>query len=347
MLSLEEKKQYSRHLLLDQIGEKGQLKLKNTRVLVIGAGGIGSPLLQYIAAAGVGKITIVDGDRIEQHNLQRQVLFTIQDVGASKARVAQKKLQALNPFIEIHAHDTFINAENAEKFITGVDVILDGSDNFSTRYLVNDTCVKLQKPLIHGSIHKFEAQVAIFNAQKEGGYSADLRSLFAEPPPSELVPDCSTVGVIGALAGICGSLMALELVKLVCNIGNPLIEQLLIFDGLSMQQQILSFEGQNPSTQNKNQSQNPSEISYQAFKNLDKKTIQLIDVRSKTEVEAFNIGGLHIALDSIEENLDKLDTSKQIIVHCKSGARSLKAAETLREKGINALSLKGGILNFK
>jgi len=338
MLSKEEEIQYSRHLLLEKVGVKGQLALKNARVVVIGAGGLGIPVIQYLSAAGVGTIGIVDGDTIEQSNLQRQVWYTHQDIGTSKANCLAQKIKKLNPYIQVEVHQTYIKENNIEALLTPYDIVLDGCDNFNTRYLVNDSCVALKKPLVYGSIHKFEGQLSVFNAYISGKRSAHLRHLFPQAPPTHLVPDCSTVGVIGALPGIIGSMMALETIKLITNIGQPLIERLLCFNGISMQSTLLEY-----STFSLEYSTeiNPLEIDIKEYKKLQK--VQLIDVRSQEEYLKQNVGAQHIPLEKIEHCLDQFLIEKQIVLHCASGIRSLKAAEILQKKGIKAKSLKGGI----
>src|SRR5687767_8417729 len=227
-LTSEELQRYSRHLSLQNFGMANQLKLKNAKVLVVGAGGLGCPALLYLTAAGVGTIGIADFDSIDISNLQRQVLYTTSDVGKKKAEVAARRLRELNPLISFQLHTQQIKATNALGIIASYDVVLDGTDNFPTRYLLNDACVLLNKPLVYGSILRFEGQVAVFNYPISKSYSANYRDLFPEPPPPEVVPDCEQAGVLGVLPGIIGSMQANEVIKIVTGIGEPLAGKLLI-----------------------------------------------------------------------------------------------------------------------
>jgi len=237
-LSEKEKKQYSRHLILDKIGEAGQLKLKQAKVLVIGAGGLGCPVLQYLTAAGVGTIGIIDHDVIDQSNLQRQILYTINDVGLYKAKIAAKRLSKLNPFVNFNIYNTKLTQENAITLFNNYDIIVDGSDNFSTRYLTSDAAVITSKPLVYGAIFKFEGQVSVFNYLG----SATYRCLYPTPPRPEDAPNCSEIGVLGVLPGIIGSFQANETIKIICGLGAVLSNKLLLFNALNMSQQILGFE---------------------------------------------------------------------------------------------------------
>ena len=238
MLTSEEKKQYNRHLILDKIGEKGQLKLKKAKVLVIGAGGLGCPVLQYLTAAGVGTIGIIDDDVVDQSNLQRQILYTIDDIGISKAITASKKLSKLNPFIKFDVYQEKLTRENAISLFEKYDIIVDGSDNFSTRYLTNDASAITRKPLVYGAIFKFEGQVSVFNYKESGSY----RCLYPTPPKPDESPNCSEIGVLGVLPGIIGSLQANEVIKMICEIGEVLTNKVLIYDTLTLRQLTLKFE---------------------------------------------------------------------------------------------------------
>jgi len=346
-----EKKQYHRHLILDQIGLTGQLKLKQAKVLVIGAGGLGCPVLQYLTAAGVGNIGIIDGDRVDQSNLQRQILYTTDDVGKFKAKSASDRLSKLNPFVKFQVFNFFLNRDNVIDLFKSYDIIVDGTDNFPTRYLVNDACILANKPLVFGSIFKFQGQVSVFNYQGSGTY----RCLYPSPPKQGSVPNCSDVGVLGVLPGIIGSLQANETIKLITGIGNPLINKLLYFDALSLQQQVLQFS-KNPEINITALEENyaffcgetdikpMNTISSEAFL-LAKENYHLLDVRTYNEFEDENIGGLHIPLDELEERMGEIPNSKILVVMCASGKRSAKAIELLLEYNYpkTLLNLEGGI----
>jgi adenylyltransferase/sulfurtransferase len=234
ILTNEEKKQYDRHLILDEIGVEGQLKLKQAKVLIVGAGGLGCPVLQYLTAAGVGTLGIIDDDVVTQSNLQRQILYTLDDVGLSKAETAAKRLSRLNPFIVFNVHNEKLTRENAVSLFQGYDIIVDGSDNFATRYLTNDAAVIAKKPLVYGAVFKFEGQVSVFNYFGSGTY----RCLYPSPPKPEEAPNCSQIGVLGVLPGIIGSLQANETIKIICGIGVVLSNKLLVFNVLTMHQML-------------------------------------------------------------------------------------------------------------
>ena len=288
MLSKEEKKQYHRHLILDQIGESGQLKLKQAKVLVIGAGGLGCPVLQYLTAAGVGTIGIIDGDRVESSNLQRQILFTVNDVAQFKAQVAAQKLSELNPFIQFNIILEYLSTQNAIELFQQYDIIVDGTDNFPTRYLTNDAAVLTGKPLVSASIFKFQGQLSVFNYKGSGTY----RCLFPEAPPEGAVPSCSQVGVLGVLPGILGSLQANEALKIILELGDILQNKLLCINTLTLEQQILCF-AKNSAIQISKLEQDyslvcgeisPDILSISAKEFLENKSAyQLLDVRTKNE----------------------------------------------------------------
>jgi len=354
-LSSAEKKQYHRHLILDQIGDEGQLKLKQAKVLVIGAGGLGCPVLQYLTAAGVGTIGVIDGDRVDQSNLQRQILYTTDDIGEFKAESAIERLSKLNPFVKFEAFNIFLSRENAVELFQQFDIIVDGTDNFPTRYLVNDACVLADKPLVFGSIFKFQGQVSVFNYKGSGTY----RCLYPTPPEQGSVPNCSDVGVLGVLPGIIGSLQANETIKLITGIGTHLANKLLYFDALSLQQQVLQF-AKNPDIKITALEDNyaffcgeidttiMNTISAEAFLN-EKENYHLLDVRTYAEFEDENIGGLHIPLDELEERMGEIPNSKVLVVMCAVGKRSAKAIELLLEYNYpkTLLNLEGGINAFK
>jgi len=351
-MTTEELKRYNRHIILPEIGLEGQLKLKNARVLVIGAGGLGCPLLQYLTAAGVGTIGIVDDDKVDASNLQRQILYNLQDVGVPKAIVAAQKLKAQNPYCEFKAYEVRLTKVNALEILADYDIVVDGSDNFPTRYLVNDACVMLNKPLVFGSVFKFEGQVAVFNFND----SATYRCLFPLPPQAEEVPNCSDIGVLGVLPGIIGLLQANEVIKMITGVGEVLSGQLLRFDALCMSFEVFSF---GLDAANKKLSSfadydqfcgvGVKEISAEELKEKIRagENIQIIDVREPAEYEVKNIGALSIPLRELIENLDKVARDIPVIVHCQGGSRSKKAVALLVEKGFNnARSLKGGIAEF-
>ncbi|TYB78019.1 molybdopterin-synthase adenylyltransferase MoeB [Bizionia saleffrena] len=345
-----EEQQYNRHLILDEIGLSGQEKIKQSSVLVIGAGGLGCPILQYLTASGVGKIGIIDDDTISQSNLQRQVLYTHNDIGKHKAKVAANRLSGLNPYVNFEVYTERLSTKNALTLFSLYDIIVDGSDNFPTRYLVNDAAVLTNKPVVFGSIFKFEGQVSVFNYQNGPTY----RCLFPTPPEPNTVPNCSEIGVLGILPGIIGSLQANEVIKIICGIGTVLTEKLLTFNTLTMQQVIVNYKKDNSVTINHLQdnynlfcgitAKPLTEITLKELNTLEDPFI-LLDVRTPLEREHFNIGGLHIPLQELDRRFKELQTEKDIIVYCKAGMRSEMAIHILREKGLKntLINLKGGL----
>lgn len=363
-LNEEELARYSRHIVIPEFGIEGQEKLKNSKVLVVGAGGLGAPLLLYLTAAGVGTIGIVDFDIVEQSNLQRQVLFTVEDIGKPKVEVAKKKLQALNPHVKIISYQTSFNTENALEIIEDYDVVADGTDNFPTRYLVNDACVLKEKVNIYASIYTFEGQASVFNyKRKDGSRGPNYRDLFPEPPPPGQVPSCAEAGVLGILPGIMGSIQASEVIKVLTGIGEPLDGKLFLFDVLSFTNRIFKFH--------KNEQTNISKlVDYDAFCNGSSKNnidineitvqelhrwskggldFQLIDVREQHEYEIGNIGGELVPLSEIFQHVSKIDKHKKVVIHCKSGQRSQKAIHLLQSEFAytNLINLEGGLMNYK
>ena len=348
-LTNEEQKQYNRHLILDKIGEAGQLKLKQAKVLVIGAGGLGCPVLQYLTAAGVGTIGIIDDDIIDQSNLQRQILYTVDDIGFSKAETAAKRLSRLNPFVNFKVYKEKLTNKNAISLFEKYDVIVDGSDNFSTRYLTNDAAVITKKPLVYGAIFKFEGQVSVFNYQG----SATYRCLYPTPPKPDESPNCSEIGVLGVLPGIIGGLQANEAIKIICRIGEVLANKLLMYDTLSMRQMILKYE------KSANTGIIELEKDYDFFcgikavkneitfdelqENLSK--YNLLDVRENWEREQHHIKGQHIPLGELPNRFKELAKDKPIVVYCKSGIRSKKAITFLEEEidEVLFINLKNGV----
>ncbi|WP_299383967.1 HesA/MoeB/ThiF family protein [uncultured Lacinutrix sp.] len=347
-LTIEERKQYSRHLILNEIGEVGQLKLKQAKVLVIGAGGLGCPVLQYLTAAGVGTIGIIDHDVVDQSNLQRQILYTIDDIGFSKAETAVKRLSQLNPFVLFNTYNEALTRKNAIALFTNYDIIIDGSDNFSTRYLTNDAAVITNKPLVYGAIFKFEGQVSVFNYLG----SATYRCLYPTPPKHETSPNCSEIGVLGVLPGIIGSLQANEAIKIICGIGEVLTNKLLLFDALSLNQQILGFEKDKASEIIALEKDydffcgmtSTKEITLDEL-NKNKTNYNLLDVREVSEREEYHIGGQHIPLGQLSKRFQEIDISLPIVVYCKSGKRSNNAISYLKEQLDKAIfyNLKEGL----
>ncbi len=347
MLTPEEFQRYNRQMLMPEFGLAGQEKLRQAKVLVIGCGGLGSPILLYLTAAGIGTIGIVENDKIDISNLQRQILYSSSAVGQEKISESINRLSALNPLVKFNKYPTQLNASNALEIIKNYDIVIDGTDNFPTRYLVNDACVMLNKPFVYGAIHRFEGQVAVFNHQD----SATYRDLFPTPPPPEQAPNCAEAGVLGVLPGIIGSMQALEAIKVLTNIGEPLSGKLLVLDTLSMQSRIIKIP-KLPVTSTITQLidyeefcglKSTNDISFEELENLS--NYQLIDVREKHEYETQNIGGELMPLSELEKHLSKISRDKTIVVHCQSGVRSQKAIKFLREQHNyhNLLNLTGGI----
>ena len=355
---------YNRQIIIPEFGESGQQKLIDSSVLVIGAGGLGAPILQYLSAAGVGRIGIVDFDVVSLSNLQRQVLFNTKEIGQSKAKTASEKLSLLNPSIQFDVYESPINSLNAMKLIEPYDLVVDGSDNLPTRYLVNDACFLLQKPLVYGAIFRFEGQVSVFNALKtDGSRGPNYRDLFPTPPPPEMVPSCSEGGVLGVLPGIIGSMMANEAIKLLVGMGELLSGKLFVFDALDFSTFKLNIEanpdnpisGQHPTIKElidyeafcmgAVKQESIKEISVQELKErLDKGAVELIDVREDYEYEIANLGGKLIPLNKVLSRSNEIPKDKEVVMMCKMGGRSKKAIELLQKEGFeNLINLKGGI----
>jgi adenylyltransferase/sulfurtransferase len=338
MLEPIERKRYSRQILLPEMGLAGQEKLKAARVLVVGAGGLGCPVLQYVVAAGVGNIGIVDDDTVDITNLHRQILYSANDVGKNKAITAVEKLSVLNPFVQLTAYPDHLTAENAAELINSYDLVIDGSDNFETRYLVNDFCVKLNKPFVFGSILRFEGQVSVFNYQNGPTY----RCLF---PDAEEGDNCAEAGVIGILPGIIGTYMANEAIKIITGIGEPLSGKLLVINTLANSHSVFqfsrtaaAFSGQSPTRPvvHSDLHADSSEMSYDEFEALqqsDPEQVLLVDVREYYEFEADNFGGENIPLSEIPESISTFPAGKKVVFYCNSGKRSLKAAKLLAQSG--------------
>jgi molybdopterin/thiamine biosynthesis adenylyltransferase/rhodanese-related sulfurtransferase len=363
-LNREEFLRYGRHLIIPEVGLEGQRKLKSASVLIIGAGGLGSPLAFYLTAAGVGRIGIVDFDVVDLSNLQRQILHTTKDVGRSKLESAREKLESLNPNVKIETYEMRLTSENALDLIKEYDIVVDGTDNFPTRYLVNDACVFLKKPNVYGSIFRFEGQVSVFYADKGPCY----RCLYKEPPPPGLVPSCAEGGVLGVLPGIIGTIQALETIKLILGIGEPLIGKLLLFDALKMKFRELKLRkvpecpvcGENPTVKELIDYEafcgiTPEQILHQSGLEITPEELKeklengediiLIDVREPVEYEINRIEGSKlIPLSKLPEKVNELDQTREIVLYCKMGGRSARAVQLLRELGFTRVkNLAGGI----
>jgi molybdopterin/thiamine biosynthesis adenylyltransferase/rhodanese-related sulfurtransferase len=360
-LSVAEMRRYSRHLIMPEVTAEGQKRLKAARVLCIGAGGLGSPAALYLAAAGVGTLGLIDFDRVDLTNLQRQILHGTKDVGRSKLESARDRLHDINPEIGIKLHECRFSSENAQQIVVGYDVIVDGSDNFATRYLSNDVCVFAQKPNVYGSVFRFEGQTTVFAPHLDGPC---YRCLFPEPPPPESVPNCAQAGVLGVLPGIIGMLQAIEAIKLIVGIGDPLIGRLLHFDALKMQFRELKLrrDSQCPVCGEKPTIVAP--IDYDQFcgaradgsvpaisvhelkRKIDAcEALELIDVREPFEFEIARIDRAKlIPLGEIAERADELRFEQPIVVHCHTGRRSAQAVRLLQQLGFsNVYNLEGGI----
>jgi molybdopterin/thiamine biosynthesis adenylyltransferase/rhodanese-related sulfurtransferase len=366
MLSKEELEHYSRQIRLDGFGESAQEKLKSAKVLVIGAGALGCPVLQYLTAAGIGKIGIVDGDKIERNNLHRQILYTENDLGKRKAEIAKTKLAALNSNIQITIFSTYLNSENAFEIANEYDIIIDGTDNFPTRYLVNDLCVLTDKVNIHGSIQQFSGQVSVFNAVlKDGSRSPNYRDLFPIPPNPNDVVSCAEGGVIGALPGIIGSTMTMECLKIITEIGEPLIGKLFQYNSLTHQSQLLNFTFDDENPLRGNPPKQTTLIDYQQFCGIktnkemkevtvaelksmkdNKEDFQLIDVREIHEFKEKNLDGELIPLGEIPQRFAEISKDKKVVIHCKMGGRSANAINYLQQTHgyDNLYNLRGGII---
>lgn len=357
-LSAAERRRYARHLLLPEFGEQAQARLKKGRVLIIGAGGLGSPASLYLAAAGVGTIGLVDYDTVDETNLQRQILYGTSDVGRRKLDVAHARLCDINPLVTIERVDEPFNPANARRLVEAFDVVVDGSDNFPTRYLVNDACVITHTPNVYGSVSRFEGQASVFAAPGGPCY----RCLHPEPPPAGLIPSCAEGGVLGVLPGLIGTIQATEAIKILAGVGEPLVGRLLLYDALGMRtrQIVLPRDPECPIC-----SDRPTIREIAAYEPVcapasgreDEMTIEelrawrregrahaLIDVREPAEHRDARIEGAElIPLGTVREAIGRLPTDRPIVVHCRSGARSARAVAVLREAGLEAYNLAGGM----
>jgi molybdopterin/thiamine biosynthesis adenylyltransferase/rhodanese-related sulfurtransferase len=365
-LTNEEVLRYSRHLIMPEVGMEGQLKLKAAKVLCIGAGGLGSPLMLYLAAAGVGTLGLVDFDVVDFTNLHRQIIHTTADVGRKKLGSAEAKLNAINPNVTVVRHESRLTSANALELFRGYDIIIDGTDNFPTRYLVNDTCVLTGKPNVYGSIFRFEGQVSVLGAPDGPCY----RCLYPEPPPPGAVPSCAEGGVLGILPGLVGVMQATEAIKLILGKGEPLIGRLLLVDALAMRFRELRLK-KNPECPACGTRTIKELIDYNQFcgirgqetgeeKRVPIPTISVeelkqrrdagedifvLDVREPHEYQICNLNGHLIPLNDLPKRVGELDRNREIVAHCRSGMRSAKAVEFLQQSGFtNARNLSGGIL---
>lgn len=356
----EELARYNRHIIIPEFGIEAQKKLKAAKVLVIGSGGLGSPLLLYLAAAGIGTLGIVDLDVVDDSNLQRQVLFGVQDIGIPKVEAAKIRLKQLNPHIKIKTYNTQFTSKNALEIIRDYDVVADGTDNFPTRYLVNDASVLAGIPNVYASIFQFEGQVSVFNyTDKNGTKGPNYRDLYPTPPEPGLIPNCAEGGVLGVLPGIIGSLQANEVIKVITGVGEPLSGRFFVFDALTFETRTLKITKRANSTEIKelidyeqfcgiSAIEKPvKEISTLELENWisNGEDFQIIDVRETSEYEQINIGAHLIPLGEVIARNHEIEREKKVVIHCRSGARSAKAIRQLEEIGFdNLYNLKGGIL---
>jgi adenylyltransferase/sulfurtransferase len=367
-LTTDELSRYSRHLILPEVGMEGQKKLKAARVLCVGTGGLGSPLLFYLAAAGVGTLGLVDFDVVDASNLQRQIIHSTKDIGRKKLDSAEEKLKALNPALNVVKHETMLTSANALEILKDYDIVADGTDNFPTRYLVNDACVLLGKANVYGSIFRFEGQASVFATEAGPCY----RCLYPEPPPPGLVPSCAEGGVLGILPGLVGLIQATEVIKLILGKGESLAGRLLLVDALNMRFRELKLRknpecpvcGAHPTVtqlidyqqfcgigpESKEEKTLKNGIPQITVKELKRRMdagedVQLIDVREPFEYQIAQIGGKLIPQNDVPQRLAEIDREREVVVHCKSGGRSQRIAEFLVQSGYpKVVNLAGGIL---
>ena len=358
-LTLDELRRYSRHTLLPEFGLAGQEKLRAARVLMVGLGGLGSPAAMYLAAAGVGTLGLVEFDVVDESNLQRQIIHGTSDVGRSKLASAMDRLREINPNVKLEPHDAAFSAANALDLVRAYDVVVDGTDNFSTRYLVNDACVMAGTPNVYGSVFRFEGQAAIFATKGGPCY----RCLHPEPPPAGLIPSCSEAGVLGVLPGLIGVIQATEAIKLITGVGEPLIGRFLLYDALRMRMREITLRrdpecpvcGDAPTIRelaSYDLSCEPMTQDSMTVNDLkawrDGATRHtLLDVREPSEIAICAIdGSLRIPMQQVSASLDALPKDEPIVVHCKMGGRSAQITAMLRAKGYDARNLQGGILDW-
>ena len=367
-LTTDDLSRYSRHLILPEVGMEGQRRLKAARVLCVGTGGLGSPLALYLAAAGIGTLGLVDFDVVDASNLQRQIIHSTKDIGRKKLDSAEEKLLALNPVLKVVKHDTMLSSANALDILKDYDIVADGTDNFPTRYLVNDACVLLGKPNVYGSIFRFEGQASVFATEQGPCY----RCLYPEPPPPGLVPSCAEGGVLGILPGLVGVIQATEAIKLILGKGESLVGRLLLVDALNMRFRELKLRknpecpvcGPNPTVtalidyqqfcgikpESKEEKALKNGIPQLSVKDLKRRMdagedVFILDVREPYEYQIANIGGKLIPQNDVPQRLAEIDRDREIVVHCRSGVRSQRIAEFLSQAGYpKVVNLAGGIL---
>ena len=368
-LSDQEKIRYSRHLNLPHFGMETQERLKDSSVLVVGTGGLGAPLLQYLTAAGVGRIGVVDFDVVDDSNLQRQVLFDTTDLGKPKTTTAISKLSKQNPNVTFQEYNVALTSANALEIIRDYDVVADGTDNFPTRYLVNDACVFLGKTNVYASIFQFEGQVSVFNHKTADGFGPNYRDLYPTPPPPGMVPSCAEGGVLGVLPGIIGSIQASEVIKVLTGIGEPLAGRLFLFDALDFSTRILNIRKDPSNPISGDQPAITKLIDYEEFCGVNQrnstiesitveelkvwkdsyKEFTLIDVREAYEYEVSNLGGKLIPESEVLSSLDQIPHDRPVVLHCKSGVRSTRVIQKMQDQHhyTNLLNLEGGIEAWK
>ena len=352
MFSKQEIERYNRHIILPEIGLAGQEKLKQAKVLVIGAGGLGCPILQYLTAAGVGKIGICDFDFVDTSNLQRQILYSISDIGKPKAELAAKRLSAINPFVEFKVFTQMLKKENVLEIFTGYDVIVDGSDNFPTRFLINDACVILKKPLVFGAIYKFEGQVTVFNYNGGPTY----RCMVPEEPSQSEAPSCSQVGVIGAIPGLIGCYQALEAIKIITGIGTVMSGKLMLIDSLSLMHNFIQIS-RNAKTAKIKKLGNYGDLCKEQYpdikqiepedlqKLLIEKKARVIDIRESTVFDQYHIESENIPIAELLKNTNRIPKMEKTVILCEIGNNSQAIIETLKKDAEfeNLFNLNGGI----
>lgn len=362
-LTPDERRRYGRHLVIPEVGEAGQLRLKQGSALVVGAGGLGSPALLYLAAAGVGRIGIVEFDNVDESNLQRQVLYGTGDIGRPKIDVARERMAAVNPLVDVEQHPARLDAANVIDLVSRYDVVIDGTDNFAARYLVNDACVLTRRPNVYGSVFRFEGQMSVFGTQEGPCY----RCLHPEPPPPGVIPGCSEAGVLGVLPGLVGMIQASEAIKLIAGLGDPLIGRLLLIDALGPRFREIRLPkdpacpvcGTNPTITEPVEYtllcgdlpvETASEITPADLRRRieAREPLFILDVREPSEhVLGVIEGSRLIPLGELGRRLDELPRDRPIAAYCAAGMRSAKAAKLLRDKGFQAVSLAGGIAAWR
>lgn len=358
--SADELRRYGRQLALPAFGIEGQRRLKSASVLIVGAGGLGSPAALYLAAAGIGRLGIVEFDRVEESNLPRQLLYSSADTGRPKLEAARERIEGVNPAVDLERFDTRLTSANALSILKGFDIVIDGSDNFPTRYLVNDAAVICAIPCVYGSVHRFEGQLSVFGARGGPCY----RCLFREPPPADLVPNCAEAGVLGVLPGIIGTLQATEAIKLITGIGEPLVGRLLLFDALAMTFRTIELR-RDPDCPSCGSSARGTLVDYdlacdvnavrsiaplELAARLDRgDDIDVVDVREQYEWEIARLDGARLVpLGQLELEMESFDAARDTVVYCKTGRRSELAAQKLAGAGIrNVFNLDGGVVRWR